>query len=113
MKPLVYLDIAHNAAGAIVINEKRFREILDEVYNAGYQDGFEKGKNSNYPVPYWNSNRNWSPNPVSITYDKESIEKIASPSQNKTAIMNGNASNIEAAMKGTLIKSGTISASID
>lgn len=57
MKPLVYLDIAHNASGAIVIDEKRFKEILDEVYEAGYKDGFEKGKNSNYITPLLTCNR--------------------------------------------------------
>ena len=77
MKPLVYLDIVHNAAGAIVIDEKRFKEILDEVYEVGYQDGFEKGKNSNYIRPYiapLQADREWkinsTPTPVTVTtYD--------------------------------------------
>ena len=113
MKPLVYLDIAHNATGAIVIDEKRFKEILNEVYEAGYQDGFEKGKNSNYLTPYWNGNRNWNPNPISVTYNQETNKKIASPLTNGISIMNGSASNMETSTKETLIKSGTIRAVVD
>lgn len=118
MKPLVYLDIAHNATGAIVIDEKRFKEILDEVYEAGYQDGFEKGKNLNYITPYWNGDHNWNIKTTlttpTVTYDTNGHTDFKSNSpiyENLTAIKCNTAN--EAAIKDTLIKEGTIGVSMD
>ena len=118
MKPLVYLDIAHNATGAIAIDEKRFKEILDEAYEAGYQDGFEKGKNSHYIMPYWNGDHNWNIKTTlttpTVIYDTNGHTDFKSNSpiyENLTAIKCNTAN--EAAIKDTLIKEGTIGVSMD
>lgn len=43
MKPVVYFDFEDIGDGKVSIDKKRLKEILDEVYQAGYDDG----KNSN------------------------------------------------------------------
>lgn len=39
MKPLIYYDFEEVSAKEVVINKKRLKEILEEVYQAGYTDG--------------------------------------------------------------------------
>lgn len=43
MKPVVYFDFEDIGDGKVSVDKKRLKEILDEVYQAGYDDG----KNSN------------------------------------------------------------------
>lgn len=48
MKPLIYFDFeeCNNDKYSVVIRKDRLQEILDEVYQAGYEDG-----NRQYPIP--------------------------------------------------------------
>lgn len=41
MKPVVYFDFkeCENDSNSVVITKDRLKEILDEVYQAGYSDG--------------------------------------------------------------------------
>lgn len=43
MKPIVYFDFEDIGDEKVSVDKKRLKEILDEVYQAGYDDG----KNSN------------------------------------------------------------------
>lgn len=50
MKPAVYFDFEDIGNDQVSIDKKRLKEILDEVYQAGYEDG----KNSQtIPEPLW------------------------------------------------------------
>ena len=50
MKPVVYFDFEDIGDGKVSVDKKRLKEILDEVYQAGYDDG----KNSQtIPKPLW------------------------------------------------------------
>ena len=39
MKPLVYYDFRKDDNGNILIPEERLNQIINDVYNAGYNDG--------------------------------------------------------------------------
>lgn len=39
MKPLVYYDFRKDDSGNIIIPEKQLNQIINDVYNAGYNDG--------------------------------------------------------------------------
>lgn len=39
MKPVVYFDFEDIGDGKVSVDKKRLKEILDEVYQAGYDDG--------------------------------------------------------------------------
>lgn len=50
MKPAVYFDFEDIGNDQVSIDKKRLKEILDEIYQAGYDDG----KNSQtIPKPIW------------------------------------------------------------
>lgn len=79
MKPAVYFDFEDIGDGEVVINKKRLKEILDEVYQAGYDDG----KNSQtIPKPLWTITNTPLPTtrqeimgtPTPVTLDKPSYE---------------------------------------
>lgn len=43
MKPLVYFDFEeHVDSNYVVVKKTRLKEIFDEVYQAGYEDGRQK-----------------------------------------------------------------------
>lgn len=47
MKPLVYFDFEEcSNKDSVIIRKDRLNEILDEVYQAGYEDGRKE-----YPIP--------------------------------------------------------------
>ena len=47
MKPLIYFDFEEcSDKYSVIIRKDRLEEILDEVYQAGYEDG-----NRQYPIP--------------------------------------------------------------
>lgn len=56
MKPVVYFDFEDIGAGKVSIDKKRLKEILDEVYQAGYEDGI-KNKTTITTTP-WNRQDN-------------------------------------------------------
>mgnify|MGYP000093078742 FL=1 len=39
MKPLVYFDFVETENNKVMVDKERLRKILDEVYQAGYDDG--------------------------------------------------------------------------
>lgn len=39
MKPLVYFDFVEMENNKVMVDKERLRKILDEVYQAGYEDG--------------------------------------------------------------------------
>lgn len=39
MKPLVYFDFVEMENNKVMVDKERLREILDEIYQAGYTDG--------------------------------------------------------------------------
>lgn len=49
MKPLVYFDFKEANGDNVVIQKDRLKEILGEVYQAGYNDGIKTVK---MPVAY-------------------------------------------------------------
>ena len=44
MKPLVYFDFKEANGDNVVIDKNRLKEILEEVYQAGYNDGIKSIK---------------------------------------------------------------------
>lgn len=56
MKPLVYFDFVEVENNKLTIDKDRLREILDEIYYAGYTDGQNSPK-----ITTWN-NRGFEPN---------------------------------------------------
>lgn len=52
MKPVVYFDFEDIGYGKVSIDKKRLKEILDEVYQTGYDDGI-KNKTTITTTP-WN-----------------------------------------------------------
>lgn len=58
MKPLVYFDFQkyENDGNFVIIDKERLKEILEEVYQAGYEDGQQK----NSVIPYFNQLRQTS-----------------------------------------------------
>lgn len=56
MKPVVYFDFEDIGDGKVSIDKKRLKEILDEVYQAGYEDGI-KNKTTITTTP-WNRQDN-------------------------------------------------------
>ena len=48
MKPLVYFDFVEMENNKVMVDKERLRKILDEVYQAGYEDG------QNAPKITWN-----------------------------------------------------------
>lgn len=65
MRPLVYYDITipKDDANSVILSKDRFEDILQEVYQAGYNDAVRVGINyPNLGTPY-----PWGWNPVTIT----------------------------------------------
>ena len=58
MKPLVYFDFVEVENNKVMVDKDRLREILDEIYRAGYTDGQNA---SLQRLPTWNS-REFEPN---------------------------------------------------
>ena len=58
MKPLVYFDFVEMENNKVMVDKERLKKILDEVYQAGYEDG------QNAPKITWN-NREFEPNKLS------------------------------------------------
>lgn len=56
MKPLVYFDFVETENNKVMVDKERLRKILDEVYQAGYDDGRNTPK-----ITTWNS-REFEPN---------------------------------------------------
>lgn len=56
MKPLVYFDFVETENNKVMVDKERLRKILDEVYQAGYDDGRNAPK-----ITTWNS-REFEPN---------------------------------------------------
>lgn len=45
MKPLVYFDFKEaTSSNSVIINKDKLKQIIDEVYSAGYEDGFKASK---------------------------------------------------------------------
>lgn len=44
MKPLIYYDFDKTPDDKITINKERLNEVLEEVYNAGVEDGKRENK---------------------------------------------------------------------
>ena len=44
MKPLIYYDFDKTPDDKITINKERLNEVLEEVYNAGVEDGRRENK---------------------------------------------------------------------
>lgn len=59
MKPLVYFDFVEVENNKVMVDKDRLREILDEIYRAGYTDGQNAPK-----ITTWNS-REFEPNKLS------------------------------------------------
>lgn len=57
MKPLVYFDFKEANGDNVVIQKDRLKEILNEVYLAGYNDGYQKTTIS--PIFPVNTNKIW------------------------------------------------------
>lgn len=81
MKPVVYFDFKDIGNDQVSIDKKRLKEILAEVYQAGYEDG----KNSNSihwatPVPSspLTSNEIWGNTKGSATTSEKSYESYGS-----------------------------------
>ena len=56
MKPLVYFDFVEVENNKLMVDKDRLREIIDEIYRAGYTDGQNAPK-----ITTWN-NRGFEPN---------------------------------------------------
>lgn len=50
MKPLVYFDFVEVENNKLMVDKDRLREIIDEIYRAGYTDGQNAPK-----ITTWNS----------------------------------------------------------
>ena len=49
MKPIIYFDFKETEDNtAVVINKARLKEILNEVYNAGVEDGRRENKSNSW-----------------------------------------------------------------
>lgn len=57
MKPLIYFDFKEANGDNVVIQKDRLKEILDEVYQRGYNDGYQKATTS--PVFPVDTNKIW------------------------------------------------------
>lgn len=59
MKPLIYFDFetAGSDKNCLIIKKDRLTEILEEVYQAGYNDGL---KVNNAIVSYTDTNKIWN-----------------------------------------------------
>lgn len=57
MKPLIYFDFKEANGDNVVIQKDRLKEILDEVYQTGYNDGYQKATTS--PVFPVDTNKIW------------------------------------------------------
>lgn len=50
MKPLIYFDFYEcSDKDSVIITKCRLKEILDEVYHAGYEDGMKEHSIPKYP----------------------------------------------------------------
>ena len=50
MKPLIYFDFYETSdKDSVIITKCRLKEILDEVYHAGYEDGMKEYSIRTYP----------------------------------------------------------------
>ena len=75
MKPLVYFDFVEVENNKVMVDKDRLREILDEIYRAGYTDGQNAPK-----ITTWNS-REFEPNKLSNnpTYSSGRIRTSVDP----------------------------------
>ena len=48
MKPLIYYDFDKTPDDKITINKERLNEVLEEVYNAGVEDGRRENKSNSW-----------------------------------------------------------------
>ena len=49
MKPMIYFDFQETQDKiAVVINKARLKEILNEIYNAGVEDGRRENKSNSH-----------------------------------------------------------------
>ena len=48
MKPLIYYDFNKTPDGKIEISKERLKEVLEEVYNAGVEDGRRENKSNSW-----------------------------------------------------------------
>lgn len=55
MKPLVYFDFKEHEQNSefVVVEKNRLKKILDEVYQAGYDDGYSNKSNLLSTTPTW------------------------------------------------------------
>lgn len=49
MKPLIYFDFKDIDDNNVTINKNRLKEILDEIYNSGFEDGKKSNMITFYP----------------------------------------------------------------
>lgn len=49
MKPLIYFDFKNTDDNNVTINKNRLKEILDEIYNSGFEDGKKSNMITFYP----------------------------------------------------------------
>ena len=49
MKPLIYFDFKDIDDNNVTINKNRLKEILDETYNSGFEDGKKSNMITFYP----------------------------------------------------------------
>lgn len=61
MKPLVYFDFVEMENNKVMVDKERLKKILDEVYQAGYEDGKNAPK-----ITTWNG-REFELNKLSST----------------------------------------------
>lgn len=75
MKPLVYFDFVEVENNRLTVDKDRLREILDEIYYAGYRDGQNAPK-----ITTWNS-REFEPNKLNAvtTCNNEAVRTTADP----------------------------------
>lgn len=75
MKPLVYFDFVEVENNKLTVDKDRLREILDEIYRAGYTDGQNAPK-----ITTWNS-REFGPNKLNAvtTCNNEAVRTTADP----------------------------------
>lgn len=48
MKPLIYYDFSKTPDGKVAISKERLNEVLEEVYNAGVEDGRRENKSNSW-----------------------------------------------------------------
>ena len=48
MKPLIYYDFSKTPDGKVTITKERLNEVLEEVYNAGVEDGRRENKSNSW-----------------------------------------------------------------